>query len=934
MFTEIFVYRKLAMVQVYQVLSHGRRFYRVLEYTSNAKLCMRDMQPSVDDRGQPWPIWERHGAGHPYANHWKAELSCVITRGSDYAQNLSGGIETLVPARLLYGVLPQALLDSYTFWQDESDDLRGYPRDEHCPYVVEVHLSQQQSVACSLLQGVCGTVRRVLKARRAAETAAACSLALHLGASVGCSSATGPQTHSDPATAEAQRQANSWKFGFTMMQRMRRIVQRVAGGENEERIGALNLDDVKEFVDALRISGATYGYADELVSAVEKFVEDSCGGLVAGVAPSSVQQSNRNSGGQLLDQAELTLINVAFARSDSKFFGLLQTVSRLENASYILCWTTERDANAPVSIDLLEMPRLKLSFHEQLDADGVSRLYSMDHVNLFVSNKRSSLTAQLMAGMPHALLMSTHSDELQILVPAVDPARPRIGSSPFSTELVINRSANADWNAAMESTAFLYPVHVSLSFLFSPTLSSSLYLLVLRYLHRSYEDVFRLASTIGTDVEFSEEENAIFQCIGRAPHKDAHPDAHACLLKIALVVLDSPVNLPFDLTAQMSRYVSKLGHVNSICRLSLPDELFLLEQCVSEASDPRFIDPLTMQPRYTLLEITVVKNRKFYLRALLGGESVTEVFTVPRTQGTRWLLEKNLSAVMLDPSSYLDIAVTYSAPTELSAHATLDVVGRVWAGQEDMAGHALSLGFLFLYELLTGTKSAKFLTTDCSASVAVLLFELYSDKTESSFLSSILSLMCRYPQLRDQMPRFRDTRQMKRTTIRAAADDLDPISPLGTLISACLGVLEAEMADLLIDAPEYDTHPLQPPSNARVLAAPFEALQIQTQLSFPEKREDHDTGSATGTVLVGRRRAESWLLPCVSNYSCGYRSLQPISIPTRFSGNNSLTDSEDLLVVSDEALRVFATLPLAGLNLDAHVTHKSRGTLVYVVVLR
>ena len=34
-------------------------------------------------------------------------LSCVITRGSEFPQNLSGGTETFIPERLLYGILPQ-----------------------------------------------------------------------------------------------------------------------------------------------------------------------------------------------------------------------------------------------------------------------------------------------------------------------------------------------------------------------------------------------------------------------------------------------------------------------------------------------------------------------------------------------------------------------------------------------------------------------------------------------------------------------------------------------------------------------------------------------------------------------------------------------------------------------------------------------------------
>lgn len=75
----------------------------------------------------------------------------------------------------------------------------------------------------------------------------------------------------------------------------------------------------------------------------------------------------------------------------------------------------------------------------------------------------------------------------------------------------MNRLASPDWGKGVESPYFLYPVHVSLSFLFCPTLASSLYLLLLRLLNRNYDEVFRLASTIGTDVEYSKEEDTIFQ---------------------------------------------------------------------------------------------------------------------------------------------------------------------------------------------------------------------------------------------------------------------------------------------------------------------------------------------------------------------------------------------------------------------------------------
>ena len=62
-----------------------------------------------------------------------------------------------------------------------------------------------------------------------------------------------------------------------------------------------------------------------------------------------------------------------------------------------------------------------------------------------------------------------------------------------------------DWMANLETAYYLYHVHVSMSFLHSPTLASSLYLLWLRFAYRDYADAARLVDSIGTDVEFSNE---------------------------------------------------------------------------------------------------------------------------------------------------------------------------------------------------------------------------------------------------------------------------------------------------------------------------------------------------------------------------------------------------------------------------------------------
>ena len=198
----------------------------------------------------------------------------------------------------------------------------------------------------------------------------------------------------------------------------------------------------------------------------------------------------------------------------------------------------------------------------KVERDG--ELYSQDHASLYVSNKRSALTTKLIAGAPHSLLLQDANGELHVLVPSLEPTRPRLGA--FSTALVLRRD-NAAWSRALDTHYYLYPAHISLSFLVCPTLASSLYLLLLHFLHRDYAKAFALATSVGVDYAFSAEEANVFRALARAGD-DAHPDAHALRLKIASVLADSDQDCPWDMavealwpratstTARSSRFVA------------------------------------------------------------------------------------------------------------------------------------------------------------------------------------------------------------------------------------------------------------------------------------------------------------------------------------------------------------------------------------------
>jgi hypothetical protein len=155
-----------------------------------------------------------------------------------------------------------------------------------------------------------------------------------------------------------------------------------------------------------------------------------------------------------------------------------------------------------------------------------------------------------------------------VLVGNQDVLRPRVGGEPFSTLLLADR-ASVGWQQAMETRYYLLPVHTSRTFLAPPTLSSTLYLVLLRLLHRAYAQAFREAEACAVDVPFTAEEAWVWGQLERTLD-DLHPDAHAVRVKLSLAVRYSRASnkSKWEVHREMDRYLAKLGHVSAACRLT------------------------------------------------------------------------------------------------------------------------------------------------------------------------------------------------------------------------------------------------------------------------------------------------------------------------------------------------------------------------------
>lgn len=199
-----------------------------------------------------------------------------------------------------------------------------------------------------------------------------------------------------------------------------------------------------------------------------------------------------------------TLLNVLSAPPSSllKRVGLL--LSRLDNISHVLVWSTS-DVNSPhaqCSIDFIELPRVNLSFKakdvESVEGKIEHRLYSNDYDGLYIatSSEAREIGERLLGSISHFIVLQNADKDLFILLPSCAlPRRLHADGSHLSVQVILDRR-NKDWNGKIgEVRSYLYPIHNSRSFLVTPSLASSLYLMLMHFITGAYVEVFKMVES-------------------------------------------------------------------------------------------------------------------------------------------------------------------------------------------------------------------------------------------------------------------------------------------------------------------------------------------------------------------------------------------------------------------------------------------------------
>ena len=214
------------------------------------------------------------------------------------------------------------------------------------------------------------------------------------------------------------------------------------------------------------------------------------------------------------NQNIVTLFNILSAPKSSFLKRLGMLLSRLDNLSHVLVWSYSRviSVDDACSIDLIELPRANLSFKarkvETIGGKVEYRLYSNDHDGLYIctSTEARDIAESLLGSIAHFIVLQNEDNDLFVLIPGCAlPRRLHNDGSHLSVQIILDRR-NQEWiDNIGEVRCYLYPIHNSRSFLITPSLASSMYLMVLYFITGSYREVFKMVESCVSE-ELSAEE--------------------------------------------------------------------------------------------------------------------------------------------------------------------------------------------------------------------------------------------------------------------------------------------------------------------------------------------------------------------------------------------------------------------------------------------
>jgi hypothetical protein len=651
---EFVVYKYPRVLQVFNILEYGRRWYRSMVFSSDPNLTFHALAHHSLSLSNELVSC----CGDPTAQY-SAAPSLVIIK---YLLHDKQNQQTYVPARFLYGSLPDVLLEYYAFWQNTDDSLSGNVIKK------DGYFASSSTIFIQLVKS---------------------------------------------------GQADTSGFGFSPASAL--VTRRENDSLPDESGSWLHL--INPYVLFHAYSGRSDSQLHESKSLTTKF----------------------------------------WNGDDMNHHALIRCILRLESLSHILFWTKSAGKDSMnATIDLIELPRLRLTFERKVVEENQSRYYCIEQAGYYLTSCNNfpvvkNILSDLNAGIAlkndlgeHVVLLSCLSKPCQY--------RLRKGSSSF--RLVYVRTDDEWVKTAGELTYFIFPVHLSGTMIQSKSIASTLYLLGLYLMTRNYQNAFRLIDNCVCDRPFTPQEAQIFRLFETIKDK-VLVDGAACRLKLFFVTYGCTDIMPFPYNVEedITRYINYYDLVSSHCRLSPDQESFILSKVPEES--------LTRSPSMINRERIIKVSFELTFQKSVSKLAVKNFTAQYPTylQADPYHTENvDIDLLDVDKPTYKNMLaklqyIKYTRPEACSGPDCIALILKIFASEKN-------IGFFYIYELLGNALQISIIPdSDKPSSLGSVLFHILPDSYISGVQRVILQIMESHKELAAKMPVFEDNRRFKIPTL-------------------------------------------------------------------------------------------------------------------------------------------------------------------------
>jgi hypothetical protein len=489
---------------------------------------------------------------------------------------------------------------------------------------------------------------------------------------------------------------------------------------------------------------------------------------------------------------------VDFKGESSTLHALVRLTLRLDCLANILAWSKSDPTVSPqasISIDSIELPRLRLTFEKKISATGNVQYFCAEQSGMFLTGYDDSLRfVDLLEGLPRTVLLANTDHEYFVMLPAIaKPVLTRSNSSGVMVYSMLMSVTNNLWLANTgDSAYFIYPIHSSGCFMSSRSIASSLYLLVLRLMSHNYRDAFRLIESCVCDSVLTPQEKQIYDVIATIKD-DLSPDMHACRLKLYFVTYGCSDVMPyqFDVEKELAGYVMKIKLVSSYCKLSPDEETFIINQVPSELRNAHITNrERIIRASFTLtFDVTISKlsNRKFtpiYPKLVVSAAN-SQIVDLDSLDPSKPTFKGILSKLAI---------VRYSRPEACQGPAAITYLNQIFEDEKN-------LGFFFLYEILTDAVTFRILPDDPSHNVGSVLLRFLPENYISGIQGAILRVVESHPEISTKMPVFEDKRRLKLPSFAGLDLFQTHIQNAATTVRTHISEINIDRISVLIPAP-------------------------------------------------------------------------------------------------------------------------------------